>query len=133
MSDPRKCEATIGFPPYCVEKIAFDNISCSSKAEMERNKKEPHVKQIEFRIPRFKACPSVSVQIVGHVGASLLAVYSLKINDCVRSGVTQIAIEAQTIHGGKATGVHHCNIIAIGPLLKNARKRRRGRAPSAPP
>ncbi len=129
MSDPRKCEAPVGFPSFCVEEIAFNNISCSSTAEM--NEGCPH-KHIEFRLPRFASCPSVSVQIVGDSGANLLKVYSLKINDNV-DNTTQIAIEAQTLYGTRPTGVHHCSIIAIGPPLKNAKKDGQDRALSAPP
>jgi hypothetical protein len=73
----------------------------------------PHVRGIEFRLPRFKQAPIVSVQITAAVGSSLLAIYSLKVNDNV-GGQTQVAIEAQTILGGPASGEHHCTIIVTG-------------------
>ena len=73
----------------------------------------PHVRGIEFRLPRFKQSPTVSVQITAPHGSSMLAVYSLKINDNI-SGQTQVAIEAQTIKGGPAQGEHHCTIIVTG-------------------
>ena len=42
-----------------------------------------------------------------------LVVYSLKIADNV-GGMTQIAIEANTLDGKPAKGIHHCNIVVIG-------------------
>jgi hypothetical protein len=73
----------------------------------------PHVRGIEFRLPRFKDPPAVSVQIAASVGASMLSVYALKVNDNV-SGQTQVAIEAQTIVGGPANGTHYCTIVVTG-------------------
>jgi hypothetical protein len=73
----------------------------------------PHVRGIEFRLPRFKEPPGVSVQIAASVGASMLSVYALKVNDNV-GGQTQVAIEAQTIVGGPASGTYHCTIIVTG-------------------
>lgn len=76
----------------------------------------PHVRGIEFRLPRFEAPPGVSVQIAASAAASLLAVYSVKVNDNI-GGQTQVAIEAQTIAGGPASGVYHCTIVVTGVPL----------------
>jgi hypothetical protein len=48
-------------------------------------------------------------------------VYSVKINEDV-GGYMQIAIEAQTLPPGAnpATGLHYCNIVAIGKPLSAA-------------
>lgn len=73
----------------------------------------PHVRGIEFRLPRFKSAPTVSAQIIAPHGSSMLALYAVKVNDNV-SGQTQVAIEAQTIRGGPAHGEHFCMITVIG-------------------
>ena len=76
----------------------------------------PHVRGIEFRLPRFRQAPTVSLQIVAPHGSSMLAVYSVKVNDNV-GGQTQVAIEAQTVLGGPAQGEHHCAVIVTGEPL----------------
>ena len=73
----------------------------------------PHVRGIEFRLPRFIRAPVVSAEILGAPGSSMLAAYSVKVNDNV-SGSTQVAIEAQTIFGGPAAGQHYCSIVVKG-------------------
>lgn len=72
-----------------------------------------HVRGIEFRLPRFKQAPVVSLQITAPHGSSMLGVYAVKVNDNV-SGQTQVAIQAQTIKGGPAQGEHYCSIVVTG-------------------
>jgi hypothetical protein len=107
----------MSFPPYTENPIEFANVSYCSTGKMVMPQESPHVRSIEFRIPRFKSAPSVSSQIVGDRDASALVVYALKIADDV-DGMTQISVEAQTLDGKPAKGVHHCNIVVIGsPLI----------------
>lgn len=102
----------MSFPPVTHDPVEFGGISYCSTGEMITPAGSPHVKAIEFRIPRLKVCPSVSHQIVGGKDASPLVIYAVKINDNV-GGMTQIAIEAQTLDGKPAAGTHRCNIVAI--------------------
>ncbi|MDE2364751.1 MAG: hypothetical protein KGM42_18905 [Hyphomicrobiales bacterium] len=108
------------FPPVQEEQLAFGGRSYSATGRMTTPDGSPHVKSMEFRLPRLGGCPSVSCQIVPHQGAKPLAAYSLKINDNV-SGQTQIAIEAQTLDGGAAHGDHDCNIVAVFAPVRQSR------------
>jgi hypothetical protein len=110
----------MSFPPFTCDRIAFGNVSYCSTGKMSMPDGSFHVRGMEFRIPRFKSVPSVSCQIIGEKDACPLVVYALKINDNV-AGMTQIAIEAQTLDGKPASGVHHCNILVIGSPLTNAK------------
>ena len=108
------------FPNVTQEPIVFGQVkaSYSSTGKMSMPDGSPHVRGIEFRIPRLNACPSVSCQILGDEDACLLVVYSLKINDNV-DNMMQIAIEAQTLDDKPAKGIHYCNIVVIGsPLIQ---------------
>jgi len=104
----------MSFPPYTYDPVAFGNVSYCSTGTMSMPTGSFDVRSIEFRIPRFTAVPSVCVRIIGDKDASPLKVYALKINDNV-GGMTQIAIEAQTLDGKPAAGTHLCNIMAVGP------------------
>ncbi|MCC0003685.1 MAG: hypothetical protein H6872_00475 [Methylobacteriaceae bacterium] len=73
----------------------------------------PHVRGVEFRLPRFRQAPVVSLQITAPHGSSMLGIYAVKVNDNV-SGQTQVAVEAQTIKGGPAHGEHFCSIVVTG-------------------
>ncbi len=104
----------MSFPPYQYNPVAFGNASYCSTGTMAMPTGSFDVRSIGFRIPRFTAMPSVSVRIIGDEDASPLTVYALKINDNV-GGMTQIAIEAQTLDGEPAAGTHICNVMAVGP------------------
>jgi hypothetical protein len=101
------------FPTVHSDPATHGHVSFCATGEMTTPTNSPHVRGIEFRIPRLRNCPSVSVQIVHSVGAPPLVVYACKINDNV-GGMTQIAIEAQTLEDQPAAGLYHCNIVAIG-------------------
>lgn len=82
----------------------------------------PHVRQCAIYLPMlFVETPHVSVQIVASEGATPMWVYALKVNDflqgndeCTSGHCTQIAIEAQTIYGGKASGTFHATFSVAG-------------------
>jgi hypothetical protein len=102
---PVQSDAMTGYPAnptvYCATGIMAEPTG------------SPHVRGIEFRLARFKHAPVVSVEIAATLGASLLSVYSVKVNDNI-AGQTQVAIEAQTIMGGPAEGDHYATIIVTG-------------------
>lgn len=87
-------------------------VYCST-GKMGEPDESPHVRQIEFRLPRLKEAPIVSVQITAPHGSSMLGLYSVKVNDNV-GGQTQVAVAAQTIRGGPAHGEHYCSIVVTG-------------------
>jgi hypothetical protein len=108
------------FPIVHAEKMTgyAENPSVySSMGKMAEPTGSPHVRAIEFRLPRFKTAPTVSMQITAPHGSSMMAVSSVKVNDNV-SGQTQVAIQAQTIRGGPAQGEHYCTITVSGTPLE---------------
>jgi hypothetical protein len=100
---------------YNEEKLAFGYVSYCVTQQMTEPTNSPHVRGVAIYIPKLLDIPSVSIRIVSHAGSALLMVYSVKINEDV-GGYMQIAIEAQTLPPGAnpATGLHYCNIVAIG-------------------
>ena len=112
MSNPSKPEEPLA---YDEEPLPFGYVSYSVLQKMTEPTGGPHVRQVAIYIPRLLDIPSVSIRIVSHAGSALLRVSSMKINENV-GGYMQIAIAAQTLPPGAepATGVHFCNIVAIG-------------------
>ena len=99
---------------YDEEPLPHGYVSYSVTQRMTEPTGSPHVRGVAIYIPMQQETPSVSVRIISHEGSALLMVSSLKINDDV-AGYMQIAIAAQTLTPGQhATGVHFCNIVAIG-------------------
>jgi hypothetical protein len=100
---------------YGEEKLAFGYTSYSVTQKMTEPTGSPHVRGVAIYIPKLKDIPNLSVRIISSAGSALLTVYSVKINEDV-AGYMQIAIEAQSLPPGAhpASGVHHCNILAIG-------------------
>jgi hypothetical protein len=101
----------MAFPHVERNEATFGKYTYSSTGVMAVPDDSPHVRSVEFRLPRFRDTPSVSVQIVASAGAIPLTVYALKINEL--GAETQIAVSAQTLDGGAAGGRYWCNIVAI--------------------
>ena len=84
--------------------------------------KTKHVKLGAVYIPaEFAVTPNVSLQIVASAGSSMLRWFSVKINaiDGTDGGRTQVAVHAQTIHGGTAVGQHFVTISLTGVPTKS--------------
>jgi hypothetical protein len=99
---------------YNPEPLPNGYVSYSVTEKMIMPDGSPGVRSCSLYIPKQKDVPSVSIRIITHQGGALLMVTSLKIGLDV-SGLTQITIAAQPVHPDiPATGVHYCNIVAIG-------------------
>mgnify|MGYP000512918537 CR=1 FL=1 len=109
-SDPNRPE----MPLAChVEPLPRGFASYSLTQKMIEPTGSPHVRSVAIYLPRMQDIPNLSVRIISSAASALLMVTSLKINEDV-GGYMQIAVAAQSLMGGPATGVHHCNIVAIG-------------------
>ena len=86
------------FPHVHEEQLGDGRVSLSSHREMAPSGDGPHVLQAEFRVPRLRKVPSVSVQIVQTNGEQPFVVTSLKINLDL-GAETQIAVAAQAVDG----------------------------------
>lgn len=100
---------------YDEEKLPFGCVSYTVTQQMTKPEDADHVRGCAIYIPQLTDIPSLSIRIVSHAGSALLRVSSVKINENV-GGYMQIAIAAQTLPPGAepATGVHYCNLVAIG-------------------
>ena len=120
MANPKPIEQ----PLYDEEPLPFDCVSYSVTQKMIEPTGSPHVRSVSIYIPQLTGIPSVSIRIISQAdptlpppkaGPALLRVSSLKIDNNV-SGSMPITIAAQTLPPGTspATGIHYCNIVAIG-------------------
>ena len=107
------------FPPFTFDAMTGYTVNptvfCSTGV-MSEPTGSPNVRGVEFRLPRFKQAPVVSVQVSASIGSAMLSVYATKVNDNV-AGQTQVAIEAATVSGGQAAGDYYCTIIVTGMVL----------------
>jgi hypothetical protein len=99
-----------------VEPLPNGYVSVCITQKMIEPTGSPHVRGVAIYLPQMQDIPNLSVRIISSAASALLMVTSLKINENV-GGYMQVAVAAQGVSGGPATGVHHCNIIAIGKPL----------------
>ena len=62
------------FPPVDEEPAIFGKVAYSAFGEMQPPDDALHVRGIEFRLPRLKDAPALSVQIIASAGATPIAV-----------------------------------------------------------
>jgi hypothetical protein len=91
-----------GFPPVQCTELGNGQLFCRSAGTMVVPT-SPHVRQIEFRLPRLAANPIINATVFPtNSEGPMFGIYAVKVNQI--GSETQVAISAQYVGGGTGVG-----------------------------